>query len=48
MGRLVSHLVFADENAPVAAFAPGSIVCLERDDDHRWRVTLMLRPDTLS
>ena len=48
MARLVSHLVIGDENRPIAAFKPGTIVCLELNENARWLVTWMVRPELLS
>lgn len=48
MARLVSHLVAGDEDRPIAAFQPGSMVCLERDDAGCWQITAMIRPGLLS
>jgi phosphohistidine phosphatase len=36
MGRLVSRLVAGHERGPVAAFVPGSVVCLEQGEAGRW------------
>ena len=53
MGRLVSHLVAGSEEANVAAFQPGTVVCLERDDggedgdDGGWALAWMVRPELL-
>lgn len=47
MARLVSHLVTGDENRPVVAYRPGSIVCLEPDEDTRWLINWMIRPELL-
>lgn len=46
LAKLVAHLVAEDENRPVAAFQPGSLVCLERIDGH-WQIAWMIRPDLL-
>jgi len=46
MGRLVSRLVAGSEDAGVVAFAPGSVVCLERADG-AWTVAWMVRPALL-
>ena len=48
MARLVSHLVTGDENRAVSVFRPGSIVCLELDDDDRWMIAWMIRPELLA
>lgn len=45
MARLVSHLVLGEEDRPVSAFQPGSVVCLEHDEDARWLVAWMIRPE---
>jgi phosphohistidine phosphatase len=47
MGRLVAHLVLEDERRPVAAFTPGTAVCLERGEDGHWQVLWMIRPELL-
>ena len=47
IARLVSHLVTEDENRTVATYRPGSIVCLEPDEDTRWLINWMIRPELL-
>jgi len=47
MARLVSMLVAGDPGRPIAAFRPGSVVCLERDDDGSWQIDWMIRPELL-
>ena len=37
MARLASRLVAGRENAGVVALEPGSVLCLERTDQQRWR-----------
>lgn len=46
MSRLVSHLIINDEDKPVAAYQPGSIVCLEHTDG-QWQINWMIRPELL-
>lgn len=48
LAKLVSHLVVNDENKLVTAFLPGSIVCLERDDNTHWQINWMIRPELLN
>jgi len=48
MAKLVAHLVNDDENRPVAAFQPGSMVCLERQDGSDWQINWMIRPELLN
>jgi phosphohistidine phosphatase len=45
MGRLVSLFVAGNETATVATFRPGTVVCLERDQDNQWVVAWMIRPE---
>jgi phosphohistidine phosphatase len=45
MGKLVARLVAGDERKPVAAFVPGTVVCLEQDGTGRWAITWMVRPE---
>ena len=47
MAKLVAHLAGGDENRSIAAFQPGSIVCLEREDGSDWRINWMIRPELL-
>ena len=47
LARLVSHLVIGDENRPITAYRPGSVVCLAPDEDERWMVDWMIRPELL-
>ena len=48
MSRLVSLLTVGDAEHALVQFIPGSIVCLERQDDHHWVLAWMLRPDLRS
>jgi phosphohistidine phosphatase len=48
MARLVSHLVIGDENRPITAYQPASVVCLELNENARWQVDWMIRPELLS
>ena len=47
IARLVAHLVIEDENKPITAYRPGSIVCLERINDSQWQINWMIRPELL-
>jgi phosphohistidine phosphatase len=46
MVRLASRLVAGSEDARVVAFQPGSVLCLERNQQ-RWTIAWMVRPDLL-
>ena len=46
MSKLVGALVAGDEEACIVAFEPGSMVCVERDDEGFWHIVWMIRPDT--
>jgi phosphohistidine phosphatase len=45
MGKLVAHLVAGDERKPVAAFVPGTVVCLQQDEAGGWVIGWMVRPE---
>ena len=45
MAKLVSHLVIEDENRPITAWQPGSVVCLERFKHAHWQINWMIRPE---
>jgi phosphohistidine phosphatase len=45
MGKLVARLVAGDERKPVAAFVPGTVVCLEHDEAGHWVIRWMVRPE---
>lgn len=47
MAKLVSHLLVDDEERVIAAFQPGSVVCLEQVDNARWQLVWMIRPELL-
>jgi len=47
MARLVSLLLGEDPDRPIAAYRPGSVVCLEGDAEGHWRIDWMVRPELL-
>ena len=47
MARLVSLLLAADPDRPVAAYLPGSVVCLDSGAEGRWQMNWMIRPELL-
>jgi phosphohistidine phosphatase len=47
MAKLVSHLVIEDDTTLITAFQPGSIVCLEHNNDGHWQINWMIRPEIL-
>ena len=48
MTKLVSHLLTDNETRLVTAYQPGSIVCLEHNNDAQWQINWMIRPELLS
>lgn len=44
MARLVARLVTGDKEHACVSFAPGTVVCLEREAADRWVLVWMLRP----
>ena len=47
LGRLASLLLASDADRSTLAFQPGSLACLERDQDGHWALVWMLRPELL-
>ena len=45
MARLVTRLVAKNDDGATVAYLPGSLVCLERDEDGTWAIAWMLRPE---
>ncbi len=48
MARLVTSLVTGSADRPIVSYQPGSIVCLETDEDGHWQVRWMIRPELLT
>lgn len=47
MDKLVSRLLTGRQNPAVVGFTPGTVVCLEHEQDARWKMLWMLRPELL-
>jgi len=47
LSRLTSLLLTDREDVELVAFRMGGIVCLERDEEGKWRVQWIIRPETL-
>ncbi len=47
MARLVTRLVAKSDDGTTVAYLPGSLVCLERDEDGAWAIAWMLRPELM-
>jgi hypothetical protein len=47
LGKLVSLLVTGSEENEIVEFHFGSVVCIERRDDGRWKVAWMITPTLL-
>ena len=48
MGKLAAHLLTGNSGLQLVVFKPGSMLCLERDENGRWAMAWMLRPELLS
>ncbi len=46
MAKMVSYLVTGNEDQPIVAYKPGSVVCLKQNPEEPWQIQWMLRPDT--
>ena len=47
LGKLVALLVTGSEKNEIVEFGFGSVVCVERRDDKRWKVAWMVTPSLL-
>ena len=45
MSRFISRLFDQGEDAPVVHYQQGSVVCLERDENGRFAINWMIRPE---
>ncbi len=45
LSKLVSLLLTGREDIELIAFRMGGVVCLERDEEGRWRLLWALRPE---
>jgi len=47
MARLVAWLITGNGDLGTVAFQSGSVVCLEQQEEGRWRLEWMVRPELL-
>ena len=47
MSQLVSALILGKDSYDILQFSPGTVVCLDRIENHRWILNWVVRPDTL-
>ncbi len=47
MSKFISHLIVEDENRPIIAYQPGSVVCLQLIEEKHWQINWMIRPDII-
>ena len=45
LGKLLSQLLIGDENKNLVNFTPGSMVCLQQNENKEWALLWMLSPD---
>ena len=48
MGKLAALLASGAADTHVVAYSPGTVVCLERDEDGNWAIVWMVRPSLLA
>lgn len=48
LGRLLALLVTGQDEPPLVAYRPGTVVCLERDQEGDWAIAWMVRPELLA
>lgn len=47
LAKLVSHLLIDDDEPVLVSYQPGSMICLELDEQDQWHLNWMLRPELL-
>lgn len=47
MNKLVSYLLSKDEQRNSVSFEPGSVICLEKNEQNNWTLLWMIRPHLL-
>ena len=47
LSKLASSLLFGNEDEEVIAFKMSGIVCLQRDQQHRWTIQWVITPETI-
>lgn len=47
MAKLVSFLTSSSNDSTLVAYQPGSMVCLESDEQGQWHINWMIRPELL-
>lgn len=45
MPKLISALILGNDSYNILCFPPGTVVCLERYENHRWILSWVLQPD---
>jgi len=47
LAKLISHLLIDNEATVLIAYKPGNVVCLECDENNKWIIEWMIRPELL-
>jgi phosphohistidine phosphatase len=47
LAKLVSYLTTGNDSSLTASFQPGTAICLQRDEDMKWQLNWMIRPELL-
>jgi len=48
LSKLVSLLLIENEINSLVSFQPGSVICLNCDEDKNWKIEWMIRPELLT
>ena len=48
MAKLVSFLLLGKDDVELVAYQPGSIVCLDNNQESRWTINWMIRPELVN
>ena len=47
LGKLVTHLLTGKDEPEMIAYQPGSVVCLEKNENGQWHINWIMRPELL-
>lgn len=48
LAKFISHLLIDDETKTLVSYKPGSVVCLTCDENDKWMIDWMIRPELIS
>ncbi|WP_455201915.1 phosphohistidine phosphatase SixA [Kaarinaea lacus] len=47
MAKLVSELLISSDDVALVEYQPGSVLCLDKDENNKWKINWMVRPELI-